>query len=151
MTLLNEMFDKEGQSPWVDNLKRSYMTGGTLQKMIAEGVRGVTSNPTIFQKSISEGSDYDEQFETLASQGSVEDAYWELVIKDVTDACHLMRTVYDDSNGNDGFVSIEVSPNFALDEKGTTESARYLHSRIPEPNVMIKIPATGLACRRSKK
>jgi transaldolase len=142
MTTLNDMYDKEGQSPWIDNLKRSYITENTLQQMVSDGIRGVTSNPTIFQKSISAGSDYDDQFREQASKGSVEDAYWELVIKDVTDACHIMRPVFDGCDGNDGFVSIEVSPNLALDEKGTTESARYLHGRIPEPNVMIKIPAT---------
>ncbi len=142
MTRLNDLFDQQGQSPWVDNLKRSYMTTGELQNMMQRGVRGVTSNPTIFQKSISAGTDYDEQFSELAQTHSVEDAYWELVIKDVSDACDVMRSVFDTSGGNDGFVSIEVSPALALDEAGTTESARQLWQRIDKPNLMVKIPAT---------
>lgn len=142
MTTLNEMWNQQQQSPWIDNLKRSYLTQGKLADMVRDGIRGVTSNPTIFQKSISSGTDYDEQFGELAAKMSVEDAYWELTIKDVTDATHVMRTVYDESDGHDGFVSIEVSPTIALDTKATVESARYLHSRIPEPNVMVKIPAT---------
>src|SRR4051794_20382652 len=120
MTKLKDLYDQQGQSPWVDNLKRSYMTQGTLKKMIEDGVRGVTSNPSIFQKSISEGTDYDEQFGELAKTKNVEDSYWGLVEKDVTDACHVMRPVFDDSDGTDGFVSIEVSPALAADEKETT-------------------------------
>lgn len=143
MTKLNDLYDQQGQSPWVDNLKRSYMTGGTLQKMIDDGVRGVTSNPSIFQKSISEGSDYDEQFGELAQTLNVEDSYWGLVVKDVTDACHIMRPVYDGSDGNDGFVSIEVSPALATDEKQTTIEARKFHEQINLPNLMVKIPATA--------
>jgi len=147
MTRLNDIYEMHGQSPWVDNLKRSYMTGGTLQQMIRDGVRGVTSNPTTFQKAIAAGSDYDDQFASLAQTHSVEDAYWELVITDVADACTVMRSVYDDSGGHDGFVSIEVSPALALDASGTTESARHLHERIDLPNLMVKIPGTqpGLA------
>lgn len=142
MTTLKELFEQQGQSPWVDNLKRSYMTAGTLQEMINSGVRGVTSNPSIFQKSISEGTDYDEQFGELAKTKNVEDSYWGLVVKDVSDACHVMRSVYDESGGNDGFVSIEVSPALATDEQKTTESARYFHEHIDLPNLMVKIPAT---------
>jgi transaldolase len=142
MTTLNDLYNQQQQSPWIDNLKRSYITAGTLEKMIKDGIRGVTSNPTIFQKAIAGGSDYDEQFAGLASTHSVEDAYWELVIQDVDNACKVMRSVYDDSDGHDGFVSIEVSPALALDEPGTTESARHLHERIAQPNVMVKIPAT---------
>jgi transaldolase len=142
MTKLNDLYDQQGQSPWVDNLKRSYMTEGTLKKMIDDGVRGVTSNPSIFQKSISEGNDYDEQFAELAKTLNVEDSYWGLVVKDVTDACHVMRPVYDESGGNDGFVSIEVSPALATDEKQTTIEARKFHTQIDLPNLMVKIPAT---------
>jgi transaldolase len=110
--------------------------------MMRNGIRGVTSNPTIFQKAIMGGTDYDEQFHALAKTHSVEDAYWELVIKDVTDACAVMRKVYDGSEGRDGFVSIEVSPALALDGPGTEASARDLHTRIELPNLMVKIPAT---------
>lgn len=147
MTTLKDLFDKQGQSPWVDNLKRSYITNGTLSEMLASGIRGVTSNPTIFQKAISSSDEYDEQFHALAKTHSVEDAYWELVIKDVTDACGVLRSVYDSSGGRDGFVSIEVSPALALDSAGTESSARQLHEQIGQPNLMVKIPATqqGLA------
>ena len=143
MTTLNDLYDQQGQSPWIDNLKRSYITEGTLAKMAKDGVRGVTSNPTIFQKAIADGTAYDEQYHDLVkAKQSVEDAYWELVIQDVENACTVMRPTYDDSDGNDGFVSIEVSPNLATDEAGTTQSARELHERIDVPNVMVKIPAT---------
>ncbi len=142
MTRLNDLYDQQGQSPWVDNLKRSYMTGGTLEQMIRDGIRGVTSNPTIFEKAMSVGTDYDDQFSELAKTESVEDSYWEMVIKDVGDACAIMRSVYDESGGSDGFVSIEVSPALALDGPATTESARYLWERLGAPNVMVKIPAT---------
>jgi transaldolase len=142
MTTLNDLHDQQGQSPWIDNLKRSYLTGGTLDQMMRDGIRGVTSNPTIFQKAIMAGTDYDEQFHGLAKTHSVEDAYWELVIKDVSDACGVMREVYDSSEGHDGFVSIEVSPALALDGPGTEASARDLHTRIDLPNLMVKIPAT---------
>jgi transaldolase len=142
MTRLQDLYEQQGQSPWVDNLKRSYMAEGTLQQMIEAGVRGVTSNPTIFEKAISEGTDYDEQFGSLAATYTVEDAYWELVIQDISGACDVMRPVYDQSGGNDGFVSIEVSPALAMDQAGTTQSARELHERINKPNLMVKIPAT---------
>jgi transaldolase len=142
MTTLNDLYDQQGQSPWIDNLKRSYITEGTLDQMITDGIRGVTSNPTIFQKAIMGGTAYDEQFHALAKTHSVEDAYWELVIKDVGDACGIMRKVYDGSDGSDGFVSIEVSPALALDSAQTEASARDLHTRIDLPNLMVKIPAT---------
>ena len=142
MTLLHDLYDSQRQSPWVDNLKRGYITHGTLAQMRDDGVRGVTSNPTIFEKAIASGTDYDEQFRGLVHTHSVEDAYWELVIQDVENACEIMRPTYDDSDGNDGFVSLEVSPALALDEKATTGSARQLHERIGLPNLMVKIPAT---------
>lgn len=141
MTLLHDLFDEGGQSPWVDNLKRSYLTDGLLQGLVERGVRGVTSNPTIFQKAISDGTAYDEQFQQLARDHNVEDSYWELVIKDVVDACRVMRGVYD-RGGRDGFVSIEVSPALALETAATTEAARDLANRVAQPNCMVKIPGT---------
>lgn len=142
MTRLNELFDKHGQSPWIDNLKRSYITKGELAQLMKDGVRGVTSNPTIFEKAITAGNDYDDQFGELAQKHSVEDAFWELVIKDVSDACDIMAPMYQSSGGNDGFVSIEVSPALALESKATEEAARDLHERISKDNLMVKIPAT---------
>ena len=142
MTRLNELYEREGQSPWLDNLKRDFLTDGTLQRLVADGIRGVTSNPTIFQKAIAGGSAYDEQFKHLVSAHSVEDAYWGMVIKDIEDALAILRPVYDASGGSDGFVSVEVAPSLAYDTEGTAKAARYLHERIAEPNLMVKIPGT---------
>ena len=142
MTNLERLFHEQGQSPWLDNLQRSYLTDGTLERRIAEGIRGVTSNPTIFQKAIQGGDQYDEQFADLLATKTVEDAYWELVIADIEGALRAFDPVARDSGGADGFVSIEVSPALADDTDGTIRSARYLHERINRPNLFVKIPAT---------
>ena len=142
MTRLHELHEQQGQSPWIDNLKRGYLNDGTLAGLVHDGVRGVTSNPTIFEKAMSSGTDYDEQFAALARDHSVEDCYWEMVIADIVGACAVLQPVYDSSDGDDGFVSIEVSPALANDEAGTTAAARDLHKRIGLPNLMVKIPGT---------
>jgi transaldolase len=144
MTKLHRLFDEQGQSPWLDNLTRNYLRDGSLARFVAEGIRGVTANPTIFAKAI-EGSDaYDEQFEALVSDGrSVSDAYWHLVIDDVRHALALLRPTFNASAGTDGFVSIEVAPELARDTNGTITAARDLHRRIDQPNVFVKIPATA--------
>jgi len=144
MTKLHHLFDEQGQSPWLDNLTRDYLRDGSLARFVAEGIRGVTANPTIFAKAI-EGSDvYDEQFEALVSDGcSVSDAYWHLVIDDVLHALALLRPTFNASAGADGFVSIEVAPELARDTNGTITAARGLHRRIDQPNVFVKIPATA--------
>ena len=111
-----------------------------------KGIRGVTSNPTIMAHSIEAGSDYDEQFAQAVESGkSVEDAYWDLVTDDVGRAADILRPVHDASGGEDGFVSIEVSPSLAQDAAATVVMARSLHERIARPNVYVKIPATA-AC-----
>lgn len=143
MTKLQELYSQEGQSPWIDNLTRHAVRGGGLRERAEEGIRGVTSNPTIFQKAMTGSDAYDEQFTTLLSQGSVEAAFWTMAIDDVTGACDVLRSVYDESGGGDGFVSIEVSPALASDTSGTIEAARSLHERIALPNLMVKIPATA--------
>jgi transaldolase len=143
VTTLQRLFDEQGQSPWLDNLKRGYFRDGTLQAMVDQGIRGVTSNPTIFQKAIAASSDYDEQFAELTSRLSVEDAYWELVLDDIRHACDVLRPVFDASGGCDGYVSIEVSPALARDTEGTIRDARSLWQRVARPNVMIKIPGTA--------
>ncbi len=144
MTKLHELYDRVGQSPWIDNLQRAALRSGALEAARDDGIRGVTSNPTIFQKSVASGSHYDGQLtELLAAGHSVEDAYWELAIADVGDALALFRPVYDGSGGGDGFVSIEVGPGLAHDTGGTIEAARVLHERIGEPNLLVKIPATA--------
>jgi transaldolase len=144
VTKLQRLSDEHGQSPWLDNLTRTYLRDGTLAGYVADGIRGVTANPTIFAKAI-EGSDaYDEQFGQLIAQGvSVNDAYWELVVDDVRDALGVLRPIHDASGSTDGFVSIEVAPELARDTDGTIAAARDLHRRIDQPNLFVKIPATA--------
>ncbi len=133
-----------GQSPWLDNLRRGWLTSGELAAWVGRGIRGLTSNPSIFQKAISSGADYDEQFGDLISGGTpVTDAYWDLVTSDIEGALRLLRPVYDSSDGVDGFVSVEVAPDLARDAAGTEAAARDLHTSIDEPNLYVKIPATA--------
>ncbi|HJR24900.1 MAG TPA: transaldolase [Acidimicrobiales bacterium] len=137
-----------GQSPWLDNLRRGWLTSGELARWVDRGIRGLTSNPSIFQKAISSGRDYDEQFGRLVGEGvDVDAAYWDLVVDDIRGALALLRPVYDASDGVDGYVSIEVAPDLARDSAGTESAARALHERIAQPNLYVKIPGTaeGLA------
>jgi transaldolase len=133
-----------GQSPWYDNLARSLLTGGGLQALITnDGIRGVTSNPTIFEKAMAAGEGYDEQLAECGKEGlSIEDSYWRLVIEDVGHAADLLLPVHEASGGADGFVSVEVSPDLAHDTTGTIAQAKSLFERLAHKNVMIKIPAT---------
>jgi transaldolase len=153
MGRLNDLFDVHGQSPWLDNLKRGWITSGDLETWVSRGVRGITSNPTIFQKAIADSADYDDQFSSLSRGGTpVEDAYWTMVKADIEDALRILRPVYDESDGLDGYVSVEVAPSLARDAEGTYESAKELWEAIDEPNLYVKIPGTaeGLeAIRRS--
>ena len=143
MTRLQQLFRECGQSPWLDNLKRSYLTSGELAEMRDRGIRGLTSNPTIFQKAIQGSSDYDAQFSELAADvHPVLHDYWEMVLADIHGACDVLDPVYAESDGLDGYASVEVAPNLALDEAGTVEAARELHSRLDRRNLMVKIPAT---------
>jgi transaldolase len=140
LTLYNEF----GQSPWLDNLKRGYITSGRLTNLAANGIRGLTSNPTIFQKAIQGSADYDEQFTTLAhDEHPIIDDYWSMVLRDINSALDVFAPLYHQSYGGDGFVSVEVAPDLAHDSAGTTESARQLHQQIDRPNLMVKIPATA--------
>ncbi len=144
MTKLHRLFAEQGQSAWLDNLPRSYLHDGTLAEYIQNGIRGVTANPTIFADAIEASDAYDEQFTRLVATGtSISDAYWELVVDDVRDALALLRPTFNDSNGLDGFVSIEVAPHLAFDTEGTIAAARSLHARINQPNLFVKIPATS--------
>lgn len=144
MSRLTDLFEIEKQSPWLDNVRRDWIENGEMQRWVDRGVRGVTSNPTIFQKAISGGDAYDEQFrELLASGTSVTDAYWELVVTDIRNVLGILRPVFDSSGGVDGFVSIEVSPLLARDTDGTAAAARHLHALIDQPNLYIKIPGTA--------
>ena len=144
MTKLHDLYFTQGQSPWLDNMRRGWITGGQLARWVERGVRGITSNPTIFQKAMAGASEYDDQFaEVLGSGGSVDDAYWALVTSDITDALRILRPVHDESGGVDGFVSLEVAPDLARDRDGTVAVARELHARIDEPNLFVKVPATA--------
>jgi transaldolase len=144
MTRLQQLCQELGQSPWLDNLKRSYLTSGELAEMRDRGIRGLTSNPTIFQKAIQGSSDYDEQFTELAAdEHPVLHDYWEMVFADIHGACDVLDPVYAESDGLDGYASVEVAPSLAHDEAGTVEAARDLHRRLDRRNLMVKIPATA--------
>ncbi|HEX2912125.1 MAG TPA: transaldolase [Chloroflexia bacterium] len=133
-----------GQSVWYDNIARGLIKGGQIQNLIDNfGVRGVTSNPTIFEKAISAGSDYDDQIKTLVNEGkNAEEVFNALAVEDIRNTADLFRPVYDSSNGKDGYVSIEVSPTLAHDTEGTLKDARNFFSILDRPNIMIKVPAT---------
>lgn len=140
---LHRLFDEGGQSPWLDNLRRGDLASGRLASLIAAGVRGLTSNPTIFQKSIQSSNDYDAQLSECMGRGlTPTEAYWEMVVDDIEAAAALFADVHASSGGDDGFVSVEVDPRLAHDAEGTIAAARGLRARISAPNVMIKIPAT---------
>lgn len=136
--------DDLGQSVWLDQISRSLLTTGELKRLIDEdGLRGMTSNPTIFQKAISTGKDYAEQLEPLVRSGSsISQIYEALVVQDIGNAADIFRPVYDANYGADGFVSLEVSPLLADDTKATVAEAKSLYSRLNRPNVMIKVPGT---------
>jgi transaldolase len=144
MERLIRLYEDFGQSPWLDNLQRGYITSGELARLRDDGVRGLTSNPTIFQKAISGSGDYDDQFRSIsAARGPVIDDYWALVVHDIEAACDVFDPVFDSSGGRDGFVSVEVDPGLAHDGAGTAAAARHLHEQIARRNLMVKIPATG--------
>jgi transaldolase len=143
MERLIRLFEEQGQSPWLDNLKRGYLTGGQLASLRDGGIRGLTSNPTIFQKAIQGSPDYDDQFRELVRSGDeIVEHYWALVTRDINGALDVMAPVHEKSHGVDGYVSIEVAPDLARDTEGTATSARALHTSIDRPNLMVKIPAT---------
>ncbi len=140
---LRSLHRDHGQSPWIDNLQRRHLVDGTLLDYIGRGVRGLTSNPSIFQKAITGSDDYDAQFvELVAAGSSPREAYWRMVEDDIAAAADLFAPVHRDSGGEDGYVSVEVDPSLADDTEGTLRAARHLARRIGRPNVMIKVPAT---------
>ncbi|MGZ6695042.1 MAG: bifunctional transaldolase/phosoglucose isomerase [Solirubrobacteraceae bacterium] len=133
-----------GTSIWLDQIKRSLLTGGELQRLVDESsLRGVTSNPSIFNAAMLGSEDYDELLRTLAGEGKDDrEIYQELAIRDIQDACDVLRGVYDDSDGTDGFVSFEVDPDLAFDTEKTMAQAREYWQRVGRSNLMIKIPGT---------
>ena len=133
-----------GQSIWLDFITRDFIAQGKLKRLIEEdGLRGVTSNPTIFQKAISGGKEYDGTIRRQLGEGKEADAIFETIaIEDIQQACDAFLPVYEKTKGGDGFVSIEVSPGVARDTKATVEEVRRLHRGVNRPNVMVKIPGT---------
>jgi len=134
---------KTGQSIWYDNIRRAMLASGDLQKKIEEDdLRGVTSNPTIFEKAITGSNDYDEQLRTLVQAGKgVSEIYEDLVVEDIGRAADILKPVYDKTDGIDGYISLEVNPGFAYKTQETIEEADRLFKRLGRKNVMIKIPA----------
>ncbi len=133
-----------GQSPWLDYIHRGMIASGELARRIEEdGIKGVTSNPTIFEKAVATGHDYDEQIAALAKEGApILAAYQRIVTDDIRAAADVLRPVYDATKGEDGYVSLEVDPDLARDTKATIARARELFDAVGRPNVMIKIPGT---------
>jgi transaldolase len=142
-TPLQQLSD-HGQSVWIDYLSRDLIQSGELERMMREdAVVGVTSNPTIFQKAISQGSAYDDQLrELLEAVDDPKEIFIQLAARDVGDACDLLRKVWEEGNGRDGYVSIEVDPTLAYETQATIEQAARLHDLIERPNLLVKIPGT---------
>lgn len=139
-----ELFAREGQSAWQDDISRDMLNQGAIATAIdATGIRGLTSNPTIFEKAIAAGTAYDEEIASLLEQNLDTAHIFEAVaVRDIRQACDLFRPLYDASNGGDGFVSIEVSPQGARDAGRTRDDARRLWKSVDRPNLMVKIPGT---------
>jgi transaldolase len=133
-----------GQSVWIDQITREWLQDGTLRRLMDEdAVVGVTSNPTIFHKAISSGDAYDVQLkEVLEWQEDPKEAFYHLAVRDIQDACDTLRAVWEDGDGKDGYVSMEVDPNLAYDREATIQEAIRLHEWIDRPNLFVKIPAT---------
>jgi transaldolase len=142
MSKLSEL-EEVGQSIWLDYIQRSLITSGELKKLVDQGLKGVTSNPAIFEKAITGSNDYDEDLKNLIkTDRSIEQVYEALAIQDIVLATDTLRGVYDSTNGKDGYVSLEVSPELADETEKTIAEARRLFESVNRPNVMIKVPAT---------
>ena len=142
MSQLHDLYEL-GQSIWYDFISRDFISSGKMQELVEHGIRGMTSNPTIFEGAIAGGSAYDSQIARLDEQGmATAEIATELFMTDVRDACDVIRPVFNQSNGLDGYISLEVSPTLAHDTSGTVEEAHRLWKGVERPNLMIKIPAT---------
>lgn len=143
MNRLATLHSDFNQSIWIDHLSRTWLADGSLKAWISRGCRGITSNPTIFEKCLTAEDAYDADLSTLLAEGvSVEDAYWHLAADDVAEAAKQLADVHAQSNGEDGFVSVEVSPQLARDTEATVAAAKDLRSRFVAENIYIKVPAT---------
>jgi transaldolase len=140
---LHELSER-GQSVWIDSLSREMIESGELERLIEEdAVVGVTSNPTIFQKAFNSGDSYDEQLrQEMENEDDDREVFFRVAVTDVQNACDILRATWDEGNGRDGWVSLEVDPNIAFDTQKTIEDARRLNKMVDRPNVFIKIPAT---------
>jgi transaldolase len=144
MTNTLKQLREAGTSPWLDNIRRGWLESGEFRRMVDEGVVGVTSNPTIFQKAIADSNDYDGAVANLASRGlEPADVFFELAIEDVREAADQIRHVYDESGHLDGFVSFELPPGMANDTAASIAGAPDFFRRIDRPNIFIKIPGTS--------
>ncbi len=142
-TRLQQLYAECGQAPWLDTLSRDALEDGSLAALIASGVRGVTSNPSIFEKAIGGSDRYDAAIAVLAAQGSsVDAAYWSLVVADIQAAADLFGQLHRSCGGSDGFVSVEIDPRLADETEASIDAGRALFARVNRPNVMIKVPAT---------
>jgi len=143
-TSLQEL-QRYGQSLWLDYIRRDMVRSGHLKELIERyGIRGVTSNPAIFEKAIDDSNDYDEDIRELIGQGrSAQEIYQILTVQDIQEAADVLRPLYDSTQGRDGFVSLEVSPYLAHDTEATILEARQLWKKVNRPNLLIKIPATA--------
>jgi transaldolase len=143
MNNLQKLHEEFNQSPWLDNLSRDLLESGRLQQYVDDGVRGVTSNPTILENAITHSTLYDEQIKWFAGEGkTTEEIYWSIIEQDIKAAAALLRPIWDQSGGLDGYVSLEVSPTLAEDAESTLAQARKLWKEVDVPNLMIKVPAT---------
>jgi len=132
-----------GQSVWLDYIQRSLITSGGLNTYVNKGLRGITSNPSLFENAIADSNDYDDQIQSLALEGRpAQKIYENLTVEDARMAADVLRPVFDQTDGNDGFFSLEVNPHLAQDRQGTVNEAIRLFALVDRPNVMIKVPAT---------
>ncbi len=133
-----------GQSAWLDNINRGMIRSGKLAEWIEIGLRGMTSNPSIFNKAISKSTDYDEEIGKLKDAGkSIFEIYDDLTVRDIREACDLYRPIYEASDGLDGYVSLEINPNLALKTGETVDEGKRLSEKVDRPNLMLKVPATA--------
>ena len=138
-----EQLGEVGQSVWLDYISRSLLKSGRLKELIGLGITGMTSNPTIFDKAINSGSDYDDHIRELHEKGkSLFEIYDDITIRDIQDAADLFKPTYDKTKGLDGYVSLEINPKLAYDTQETIEEGKRLAAKVNRPNVMFKVPAT---------
>ena len=142
MTAIQRLYQEQDQAPWLDSISREMIQSGELQRLIAEGIVGVTSNPTIFAKALTQGAAYTGDIQRLRAQGLAPPAiFFELMLQDIGDAADLLRPVYEQTAHRDGYISIEVTPDVVDSTAGMLAQARWFRERLARPNIYVKIPA----------